>query len=208
MKVDYLFPQNNESYLLNEAQRLGYKKVFLIYNFSKELDYQKLEKKIENKKKKFSNLIILTGLLAQPKEIQKAKKFTKFIFTDLKDKSPDDVRKTIEIHKPFMIFNLEFQKFDFIHHKNSGLNHITSKLLFENNIRLGFSFSLILFTKNRFFILGRIMQNIKFARKFKFKTAIGSFTNNNNIIRNSSDLESLFIKLGMHPKEASDSFEL
>lgn len=58
-------------------------------------------------------------------------------------------------------------KIDFIHHFNSGLNHILCKFASEKNI--GFVFSLDFFygeKKNIAKNIGRINQNIRFARKY------------------------------------------
>lgn len=78
-------------------------------------------------------------------------------------------------------------KFDFIHHFNSGLNHILCKFAKEKNtdylISLNFTNN---FNKyNLAKEIGRINQNLKFARKYKIQTII------NFIIQNPSQVKSI-----------------
>src|SRR3989338_6580410 len=56
---------------------------------------------------------------------------------------------------------------DFMHQRNSGLNHVLCALAKENNVAIGFSFSSILHAEKRAVLLGRIMQNILLCRKYK-----------------------------------------
>jgi RNase P/RNase MRP subunit p30 len=207
MKTDYVFPKDNEELFVDMAEKLGYKKLFLLYKYNKNFNVKKIEDKIKDLKKK-SKVALFIGLVSNNKDLNKALKITRFVFIDAKNETQDNLRNIIEKKKPFLIYNLEYQQRDFIHHKNSGLNQVTSKFLQENKIAVSFSFSLILHTKNTHFILGRIMQNIRFARKFKFKTTIGSFANNPMNMRFSKDLSSLFVCLGMHQKKAEDSLEI
>ena len=58
-------------------------------------------------------------------------------------------------------------KIDFIHHFNSGLNHILCRFASERNI--GFIYTLNFFQSNKAYIpkeIGRINQNIRFHRKY------------------------------------------
>ena len=49
------------------------------------------------------------------------------------------------------------------------------------------------------------MQNIRFARKFKFELAIASFATSPDKMRSPHDLKAFLITLGMHPKESKES---
>ena len=96
---------------------------------------------------------------------------------------------------------------DFMHYRNSGLNQVLCKLAHKNGIAIAFSFNEILKSKgtSRSRIIGRIMQNIRLCRKYKLKMVLASFALSEIELRNSSDLISLGIVLGMTPKEAKES---
>lgn len=205
MKTDYVFPMHNESKFIRNAELLGYKQLFLIYEYTKGFDYKKYSQEIARLNKK-SKVILLLGLIADSKDVQKALNMTKFVFVNAIDES--SIRKIVEKSRPYAVFNLEYQKKDFIHHKNSGLNQITCRLLKQNKISLGFSFSFLLHSNNRQFLIGRMMQNICFARKFRFAAKIGSFATHPDDMRSPPDLKSFFMTLGMHPKEAEEALNL
>jgi RNase P/RNase MRP subunit p30 len=208
MRTDYVFPNKNETKIIKNAELLGYKQLFLIYDFnSYKSDFKELKDKVA-KLNKTTELILLLGLKVDSKNIFKAKNLTKFIFVDARDETPQAVRALLEKKPPYCIYNLEYQKHDFIHHKNSGLNQVLSNFLKENKIFLGMSFSFTLHSKYRAEILARMRQNIELARKFKFKTIVASFAETADDLRSPDDLKSLFFTLGMHPKEAEDSMNL
>src|SRR3989338_11038963 len=75
-------------------------------------------------------------------------------------KNPD--RKAFEKKKDIIVYNLEDQKRDFIHFRNSGLNQVLCKLAKKNNIAVAFNFNLVLNNDemSRSQILGRMMQNV------------------------------------------------
>ena len=97
------------------------------------------------------------------------------------------------------------RKKDFIHSRNSGLNHVLCKLAKENNIAIGFSFNEILKSKERNKLIGRMMQNIKLCRKYKVKMIFASFAKNKFEMRAAKDLLSFCRVLGMMPKEAKNA---
>ncbi len=83
--------------------------------------------------------------------------------------------------------SLERVKIDFIHHLNSGINHILTK--FAKNKNIDFIFSLNFTNNSNKFIIakeiGRINQNLKFTRKYKVKSYI------NFIIKKSTQIKTL-----------------
>ncbi|MFP4112486.1 MAG: RNase P subunit p30 family protein [Candidatus Woesearchaeota archaeon] len=207
MRTDIVIPKENEQKFITIAEKLGYKELIFLYRYEKNMKFEDIKKNLEMLSKK-TELEISPAIIVASKDYQKARKITKKIFIDSKEHDDDKIRNLIEKQNPFMIYNLEYQKKDFIHHRNSGLNHVTARFMKENNIVLGFSFSLILHTNSRDFIFGRISQNIRFMRKFKFKALIASFAKDPYEMRSPDDLKSLFITLGMHPKEAEESLNI
>jgi RNase P/RNase MRP subunit p30 len=123
--------------------------------------------------------------------------------------SSDSDREVLESGRADMIFNLENQKRqDFLHHRNSGVNHIHAKLASDNTVTLGFSFTNILQEKKRRArLIGRIMQNIRLARKFKTKTVFASFAKSPYAMRAWRDMISALQVFGMTPESAKKSLE-
>ena len=95
---------------------------------------------------------------------------------------------------------------DFMHQRNSGLNHVLCALAKENNVAIGFSFSSILHSTQRAKDMGRMMQNILLCRKYKIPMVIGSFAKDAWDVRNEKDLQAFFQVLGMTGKEVQMNF--
>jgi len=117
-----------------------------------------------------------------------------------------DVRKAVEKTKPDFIFDQEIEKrADYMHQRNSGLNHIICQLAAKNDVAVAFSFVQLLDLRTRSKAMGRMAQNIKLCRKYKVRMIIASFAQEPYQMRAPKDLISLFVKIGMHPKEAKDA---
>lgn len=177
---DYVFPKDNEKELLEMAGRLGIEELCFVYSELRE------PPKIKSKVK------ISTAVICERKDIRK---FKGKIETIIKaPESIEEVRKIVEQDKPDMILDLEpAQRKDFIHHRGSGLNQVLCKLMADNGVKLGISFSAILASKEkrRAQLLGRIAQNLKFAKKFKFEIVLGSFVSEPYQMRSEDSLNSL-----------------
>ena len=98
------------------------------------------------------------------------------------------------------------QRKDFMHQRNSGLNHVLCTLAKEHNVAVGFSFSSILHSLQKAKDLGRIIQNIHLCRKYKISMVIGSFAKDAWELRNEKDLQAFFKVLGMTGKEVQMGF--
>lgn len=200
MYADIVLPKNNEEEFIIIAQRLGYSALFLVY------DYQN-KKQVEILKEKFSALKHTTkfnlflALKVKPTEIAKTRKFADLIFCESSEKN----RWLVEKNRNFILYNLEYQqKNDFIHHRNSGLNHILCSFACENNVRIGISFSSLVHAhkKTKSVLIGRISQNIKLCRKYKVQLVLSSFANSVYDMKSPYDLQSFGVVLGMQPEEA------
>jgi len=205
MFIDLILPKNNEKEFIEIAGRLSIDGICFIYNFKNKNDFFQNQEKI-NKLQEKTKLKLFTGLIADSKNISNAKKLAKLVIY----KSTGNDRHAIEKSKANIVFDLgTIAARDSMHHRNSGLNQVLCKLANKNNIMMGFSFSSILNTEGiiRSQILGRMMQNIKLCRKYKVKIIVASFAEKPYDMRPNHDLKSVFISLGMHPKEAKDSLE-
>jgi len=205
MFIDLVLPKNNEKEFIEIAERLSIDRLCFIYKFKNKNDFLQNQEKINNLQEK-TKLKLFTGLIADSKNISKAKKLAKIVIY----KSTGNDRHAIEKSKANIVFDLgTIATKDSMHHRNSGLNQVLCKLANKNNIMIGFSFSTILNTEGiiRSQILGRLMQNIRLCRKYNVKTIIASFAEKPYDMRPCPDLKSVFVSLGMHPKEARDSLE-
>jgi RNase P/RNase MRP subunit p30 len=151
---------------------------------------------------KGTKLRIIVGIICKPEDVKRYKgRLLTFV------SAPDDqnlIRQVMEKDKPDVIFNLEYAgRKDFIHHRASGLNHILSVIAKDKGVAVGFNFSGLLgaSAKEKSVYLGRMMQNIHFARKFKFGTVIASFAKTPFDMRSEHDISGFFISLGMAPSE-------
>lgn len=100
-------------------------------------------------------------------------------------------------------------KMDFIHHFNSGLNHILCKIAKEKNIglisTLNFSYG------KKFYIpkeIGRINQNLKFARKYGIPSIINFIVKFPTQIKTIVELKGIMSFFDLSPIQKKESFEI
>ncbi len=120
-------------------------------------------------------------------------------------------RKNFESNKIKMFFDLEnLQERDFIHQRNSGLNHILAKIAHDKDKVIGFNFSSVLNAspEKRVLLLGRMRQNVKLCRKYKVKMFIASFASEPYEIRSNYELRAFGYVIGMNPKEVKESLTI
>jgi len=185
---DVVFPDGNEAAFLARAKTLGIKDLVFVYTDP------------ANFYKGNSTIKITNALLANPKTIDKAKNKTKIVLL----KSSDQDLHTVEHKSPSILYELEQSpKYDALHQRASGLNHVLARACASNDVAIGFSMQSILSTgpQRRSIIMGRMMQNIKLCRKFKVKMVVASFAKTPGGMRNPADMKSLFTVLGLHPQE-------
>ncbi len=185
--IDIVFPKDNETEFIKMAERLNMEGLCLVYSVPKDISQFQ-----QNTKLKLSQGILCT--------IDNVKKYKGKYVTLLE--SPEDqtkLRHIIEKVKPDILFNLEFaRRKDFMHHRASGLNHVLAKLARDNDVSIGFNFSKLLKAnpQDRAVYMGRMMQNIRFAKKFGFNTVMASFTSEVYQMRPRVDIYYLIKLLG------------
>jgi len=194
--IDIVFPSKNEAEFIEIAEKLGYSGLILVYDNKKDIpDFSKFKTKLKLK----------TALLSPQKKVQSARTKSRLVFT----KAVEDNRLAFEKSKPDLVFAIEeVQPRDFMHQRGSGLNHIMCRFAKENNVKIGFSFNSILNSSamSRAQIIGRMQQNIMLCRKYKCRMVIASFAKDPYEMRSSKDLMAFFTEIGMHQKEAKDSY--
>ncbi len=194
MYIDIVFPNGNEKEFIELAEKLSYTHIVFVYDEPNRIPKEKLKSKIK----------VLAGLVAGDKEIQKAKKYADIVLV----KSSGNDRWVLEKSQADILFGLEeVQKKDFMHHRASGLNQVLCRIASKKGKTIAFPFSTVLNAKGmlRAQLIGKMMQNIRFCRKFKVKTVLASFAKTPYEMRASPELIAFSISMGMHPKEAKDS---
>ena len=116
------------------------------------------------------------------------------------------LQRALQPKKTDFIYNLEdSKKEDKMNRRSSGLNQVYCKLAHDKGIAVAFNFNLVLHAENRDVILGRMMQNVRFCRKYKVKMIIASFAINTYEQRAPNDLIAFGRCIGMTEKEAKDA---
>jgi RNase P/RNase MRP subunit p30 len=198
MAFDIVFPNDNEEEFIVMAQKLGYGELYLTYEYSRK-SYNDVKKNFIALKQK-NKFKVLLALKIKPNEITETKKLAQLFLVE----SSDENRWVVEKNSNIMIYNLEYQKKnDFMHHRNSGLNHILCTFAHQNKIKISVSFSGLLNAKDNMksIILGRIRQNARLCRKYKVLIVLVSFAFDVYCMRAPFDLTSFGASLGIPPKQ-------
>ncbi len=100
-------------------------------------------------------------------------------------------------------------KIDFIHHYNSGLNHILCKIAREKGIRFFFSLNFssgkkINFAKE----LARVNQNIKFAKKYDIDIYFNFLVKDKYQLRTKKELEFISYLFNMSENQRKESINM
>jgi len=185
--IDIVFPKDNEKEFIKMAERLGLEGLVFVYPAPKDIaSFQKDTK-----------LKISSGILCKPEDVRKYK--GKFLTLVEAPEDQEKIRHIIEQVRPDILFNLEFtRRKDFMHHRASGLNHIMAQLAADHDVAIGFNFSALLSCsqRERAVCLGRMSQNIMFAKKFRFRAVVASFAASHWKIRAPNDILSFFVAAG------------
>ena len=186
---DIVIPNNNEEEFAEIALKLGYKKLYFLYDFNEYRD--EIEKNLER-----LNIDFEIWLIVNKKNLNNAVKKSKLLVA----KSSADDRELIESRKIKLIYGFEeIKRKDYLHQRASGLNHILCDIANKNNIAVGFSYSSLLNknAQNVSVIKGRMIQNIGLCQKYKVRMMVGSFSSEPYEMRAPHDLAALFEILGM-----------
>jgi hypothetical protein len=189
---DIVFPHNNEAEFFAMAERLGTKKLVLVYP-SKELAGRSPAAP--------KGLAVKTAVIADPPKARQPRQQGILTFVQCSDAD----RAVLEQGAADVLFSAEkTQVKDYMHQRGSGLNHVLCALAKKNNVAIGFSFADVLSStgSERARLLGRMMQNIVLCRKCKTSMVIASFAKDPWQMRSLHDVQAFFRELGMHPAEA------
>jgi len=203
MKTDLVFPEGNGLELIETAAALGYEQVVLVYDAPEKV------KILPEQKIKLLYGVLVDGLpgnrLRQKIDQIKGRKFLALVQAGEEEFNRFVVEKTAAD----ILFNLEYvHKKDHLHYRKSGLDEIICRIAARNGKIIAFSFSSLLETDKRGLVMGRMMQNIRFCRKFKVKTFLSSFASEKEEMRSPFDLAKLAKVLGADDGTAEEIVSL
>jgi hypothetical protein len=153
--------KDNERHLLELAKDYELDDFILVYDLD-----SYCSKFLSKKSTEFIGLY-KKGILIESsriKDIKKAISISDYVIV----KAGSNLRDILEKFRNLFVYGFEFNiENDFIHFRNSGLNHVLVKIAKENNINFLFNFQDFLAINNRkkAIVLGRIKQNLKMCDK-------------------------------------------
>lgn len=135
-----------------------------------------------------------------------SRNYRKYKFLAVSGSNDEVNRAALEDKRIDLLLNPEIERTrDFNDWRNSGMNDVLAKFASQNSITIGIDLSTL--PNEKFSLaerLGRIMQNIRFCRKFKAKMLI--FSSENSL--NDYDLMSIALTLGMSTEQAKNSLSI
>lgn len=212
-KFEIIVPKGNYNKLLDRCISLGIINILIAYPFKEKDDIKKIKNNIE-KNIKYKNLNLDYGLIIENKE---NKNLLRKIYNSKNDyqliidasQNIEDLRYICENFQDIIIFNLEKNdRMDFIHQKNSGINHIIAKIISKNKSKIALNFSNYINADNKSKkqIIGRIKQNLELCKKFKIEYLICSFASNVYEIKSSLNSLELSLKNKKHFNSLINNF--
>jgi ribonuclease P/MRP protein subunit RPP1 len=206
MHADIVMPQGNEEEFIQMCRKLGYNKVYLVYDSEKT---DGLKDKIKDIKARYSkgNLKAYAGVKCPEKDIKKFSSFSDIVLC----KSGENDRAVLERFRPDVLYDLEYQKrSDFLHNKNSGMNHVMAKIAAKNGVAIGVNLSKLFDSPShiRTKAIPRIKQNIELCRKSKARFVAFSLASSPYLMRAPGDVVAYLKILGMTAPQARASTEL
>lgn len=188
MFQDIVLPQNNEKEFIKVAGRLGTESLVFAYYFNSQKDFEEKKKEILQIKEVKAEI----GVILDEKNISKLHLNDEYVLSRNPSKS------LVEHKKTYIFYDFEAQdRNDFLHHRNSGLNQVLCQEIKEKGKMIGFSFSLLLNAQKKGVILGRMQQNVRFAKKYKLNTVVTSFAKKPFEMRSKYELEAFRKNIGL-----------
>ncbi len=122
----------------------------------------------------------------------------------------DRYQKVLQQGHLDLLMNPELtMKKDHLHWRASGLHQVLLALAKKHDVAIGFGLYPILHTQGeqRAVVLGRMMQNVRFCRKYQVRMVLCSFAKDLFGLRSASDLQSFGRVLGMTGAEAQQALQ-
>ncbi len=118
-------------------------------------------------------------------------------------------RDIFEDNRVDIVIGLEnINEKDNLHYRKSGLDQVLCSMANKNKISIGFSFSDVLYAKDRGKIIGRMMQNAMLCKKYKVNMVVASFAKDRYGMRLRNDLEAFGRAIGIDKFDNTKVFKL
>jgi len=177
--MDLLIPKDNEKELLIRAKELNNEVIFLKeFKDKSDIDRYAAPKGLLIKTRKDLN------------KIRKLKQYVDLVVV-ISDATEQFNRQAVETKGVDYIFNLEGSTGrEHTHYRRGGVNQVIAKLMRDNNIKYGISFSRYLEQRQSITLLGRWLFNSKVFKKYNVPIEVFSLASDVNDIRSKNMLAS------------------
>jgi RNase P/RNase MRP subunit p30 len=206
--IDVVLPHGNEKELIERAQVLGYKHLILAYS-----SYSQHAAMHQRSPRKNSNICTIYSLYLSTSQKEEILKQTKkvvqqngLVFTSGRDNLFN--RYVLDKTPVHALTDLEYvHPSDHTHYRRSGADQVLCSI--AHNTKKIFITTLAaldhIAPHRRPLILGRIIQNIRLAQKYKVPYFFASFASTPSQMKGAHDVKSLLISLGMSSTHCSSS---
>ncbi|RJQ17976.1 hypothetical protein C4573_00925 [Candidatus Woesearchaeota archaeon] len=172
---DFVYFSENAEQMLERAVSLGFSELVLVFAEKNMVEKDNILKN--------SKIVLKTAIMLPEKSFAKLQKYKK-IFDYI---IAEGTRKAFETKQiDFVIPDFTAFK-DHTHYRQSGMDQIYAKLAKKNNLTVLFDFSLLLESKNKQSMVGRMMQDVALCKKYKAAYGIASFAKTPSAMRSSGD---------------------
>ena len=188
MYTDMVCPNGNEDEFCRTLKKVGFSTVIFLYDKTQNIPSEKAIQLI-GKKHNLRTFKIQAKNLSEPHS---------------------NLRAEINNNNTKLIINFMPTAYkEFIHQRNSGLNHILCKEAAAKNKFLCISLSELLCTRGyrQALLFGRCIQNIRLAKKYKLGLIIASLARFPHQVRSIQDVISLFYLLGLNKSMARQALQ-
>jgi RNase P/RNase MRP subunit p30 len=178
MFIDVCIPKNNEEEYIQVAEAIGTKGLLFLYE--KEEKHKLIDLKNKTKLKLFQGLLIKKNTNNPGITFAKAE------------------QQNIENRNLKFLYDFEEQEEkDSFHYRRSGANHVLCTMMKEKEKIFVFDMEkIIINSRTREKLLGRMMQNLMLVKKYKLESIICSFAMSPENLRAEKEYSSLIRALG------------
>jgi RNase P/RNase MRP subunit p30 len=177
MFIDVCIPNSNEEKFIRVAERLGTKGLLFLYEEKREREQKQRLDALRAKTK----LKLYSGILAKSNTNTHGVVFAK-----------GEQQNAENRNMKFLYGFEELEQKDSFHYRRSGANQVLCTIIKEKEKVLVFDMEKIIVpSRQREMLLGRMQQNLMLAKKYKLRTVICSFASKPENLRAEAEYASL-----------------
>ncbi len=185
MDYDIIVP-GNETEIFSKPERYGYAKYLTVYS--------SLAKALQSREP-FVGVLVHGSNKDMMTQGRKAKEKGFLTLTPAQGYEKD--KFVIEKTSVDILFDFELvYGNDHLHYRKSGLNQVLCQLAVQHQKTIAFSLHSLLASSRPEIVLGRLMQNIRFCKKYNVKTIFATFAQTRWELRSKKDMETFWSVVG------------